>query len=234
MGRRPRGRAALDHMERPTSALHLTRVTLSLCKLHRATDGHSRPAGAVRLPLSARLSLRRELHVEARPLLGESFEAVRDLRPAIAFVRELSHEQCAGLKVARDSQRPRVDRLESDVGDERRRDILRTVFVAAIRHAGRFAFPLASNTGKNTSLGTVPNAETTFARRTFFASSSAPDKVCAMTRPLSSAHRHEHVMTDLPDRSPACFKTSFAPAIAGRSSSRRSVMMPVAAIGERG
>ena len=36
---------------------------------------------------------------------------------------------------------------------------------------------LESNTPKNTSLGTVPNADTTFARRVLFASSSAPDDV---------------------------------------------------------
>ena len=33
-------------------------------------------------------------------------------------------------------------------------------------------------------LGTVPNADTTFTRRTFFASSSVPDNVWPMTRPV--------------------------------------------------
>jgi hypothetical protein len=38
---------------------------------------------------------------------------------------------------------------------------------------GRCALRLASNTPKNTSLGTVPNTETTFARRTFFAKAAS-------------------------------------------------------------
>src|SRR6266851_3078435 len=67
----------------------------------------------------------------------------------------------------------------------------------------------ASKTPNSTSLGTVLKAETTRALGTFFASSSAPEDVWAITRPVSSAFiGSEQLTITLPDTSPACFKTS--------------------------
>src|SRR5207248_2589971 len=74
---------------------------------------------------------------------------------------------------------------------------------------GLLALRRASKTPNSTSLGTVLNAETTRALGILFASSSAPDDVWAITRPVSSAFiGNEHVTMTLPDTSPACFNTS--------------------------
>src|SRR2546428_673188 len=51
----------------------------------------------------------------------------------------------------------------------------------------RLALLFASNTLNSTSLGTVPNADTTAALGIFFASSSAPEEVRPTTRPVSFA-----------------------------------------------
>jgi hypothetical protein len=55
---------------------------------------------------------------------GESLEPVRDLRPEVAFVRELSHQQRERLEIAGHSQRTRIDRFEPDVLDQRGCDLL--------------------------------------------------------------------------------------------------------------
>src|SRR6185312_12788825 len=76
---------------------------------------------------------------------------------------------------------------------------------------GRLVLRLDSKTGKRTSLGTVPKADTTCARRAFLASASAPEDVRAMTSLVSSALiGREQVTMTFPDKSPACFSTSFA------------------------
>lgn len=60
----------------------------------------------------------------------------------------------------------------------------------------------ASKTLKSTSLGTVLNAETTWAFGTLFASSSAPEEVWVMTRSVSSSFiGSEQLTITLPDRS---------------------------------
>src|SRR2546423_11347205 len=74
---------------------------------------------------------------------------------------------------------------------------------------GRLALRLAANTPNSTSLGTVPNADTTRALGTRLASASAPEEVWAITRSVSSAFiGSEQVTMTLPDTSPACFNTS--------------------------
>jgi hypothetical protein len=69
---------------------------------------------------------------------------------------------------------------------------------------GRFALRRASYTPKNTSLGTVPNAETNFARGIFFDGSPAPDDVCPMRRPVSSAFIAQRAAHDNLARHIAC------------------------------
>src|ERR1700733_6581227 len=66
-----------------------------------------------------------------------------------------------------------------------------------------------SNTEYNTSLGTVLKAETIWLLGSILASAPAPDEGRPITMPLSSSFiGMEHVITILPDRSPACFSTS--------------------------
>src|SRR6185503_13265997 len=66
-----------------------------------------------------------------------------------------------------------------------------------------------AKTSNSTSLGTVPNADTTLALRTFLARASAPDDVRATTSRLSSALiGSAQVTITLPATAPACFNTS--------------------------
>src|SRR5204862_5981282 len=68
---------------------------------------------------------------------------------------------------------------------------------------------LRLKTSNNTSLGTVLNAETTWALGTLLANVSAPDEVWATASAVSFAFiGSEHVTITLPERSPACFNTA--------------------------
>src|SRR6266550_5248753 len=92
---------------------------------------------------------------------------------------------------------------------------------------GRLTLRRASKTPNNTSLGTVPNAETTRALGTFLASSSAPEEVWAITSPVSSVFiGSEQVTITLPDTSPACWNTS---STRDQCTAKRSASAPSAA-----
>jgi hypothetical protein len=64
------------------------------------------------------------------------FETVRQLGPGVAFVRELGHEQCERLCVARDAQRSGVDRLEPDVAGQPGGDLFGVLVVSTHYKAG--------------------------------------------------------------------------------------------------
>src|SRR5206468_8952846 len=69
-------------------------------------------------------------------LPGKMLEPVSDLRASLSFIRELRHEQCERLHVPRHLQRSRINRVETDAADERRRYCLGAVVVPAVHEAG--------------------------------------------------------------------------------------------------
>src|SRR5215831_5474857 len=68
--------------------------------------------------------------------LPEPLETIRHLRPAIAFVGELGHQECERLQVAGDPKRAGVERIEAHVADQSHGDFLRAPIVATVQQRG--------------------------------------------------------------------------------------------------
>src|SRR5262245_16923914 len=68
--------------------------------------------------------------------LAEPLETIRHLGSAIAFVRELRHQQREWLEVAGDVQRPCVERIEAHVADQAHGDPLGARIVATEEQRG--------------------------------------------------------------------------------------------------
>jgi len=110
-------------------------------------------------------------------LFPKPLETVSELRATFAAVGEFADKQPNGSAYRAIRSPPAIYRIETRVMDQLGSDILGTLVVAAVHQAWRVSLPLDSNTPNSTSLGTVLKARTTWARGTFFASSSAPDVV---------------------------------------------------------
>ena len=110
----------------------------------------------------------------AQTLLSGASVAIRASRLPLC---ELCHRQSERLQVSRDRRGP-ASTASSDITNQSRRDLFRFPVVAAEQEARPVSPPpLRVEHVDNTSLGTVLNAETTAALRTFLASTSAPDDV---------------------------------------------------------
>src|ERR1041385_1779010 len=68
-------------------------------------------------------------------LSSEPLESICQLRTFVAFVRQLRDEQRERLAVAGDAERAGVDRLETGVANERRRDLPGAIMIAAVEEA---------------------------------------------------------------------------------------------------
>ena len=166
---------------RPPTRTKLTTIRRSRWKPGDRFARHCHDQCCTPEPATRRSGTRRADPSARAALFHESFEPVRQFRPSVTLVRELSHQETQRLNVPRDSQRPGVHWIETGVPDQSGRDVFRAVVVPAVDQAWSLAadrrVPLASNTPNSTSLGTVPNADTIRARGTFLASFSAPEEV---------------------------------------------------------
>ena len=142
----------------------------------------------------------------------ETFDAVRDLRSFVALVRELSTASENGSRYLVTRSGP------ASTGRKPTSRISLAATFFALRSSpqykrlgrrGVLLLLFRLKTSNNTSLGTVLNAETTWAWRTLIANVSAPDDVCATTSAVLFAFiGSEHVTITLPERSPAGFNTA--------------------------
>src|SRR3989442_4583380 len=127
---------------RPVSSTRVSTETYAArstsTKEKRLTSPRSRRSFVKRSPstgLASRNLRRKRSPKRFRPSSRESLEVVGDLWSAFALVRQFTHELSERFQVAGDPQRAHVDRIETDVADQRGRDTFRVFVVSVVDHA---------------------------------------------------------------------------------------------------
>jgi hypothetical protein len=123
-----------------------------------ARDRHGRAERRKRSPIAAGSRVRCPSQALLTP---ETLEPVRQLGTTIAFIRELGHQQPERLHVAGDSERPRVHRVESYVGNQSGGTVFASAVVAAVDQTGPPAAARSLEHVEEHSLGTVLKEATT-------------------------------------------------------------------------
>jgi len=158
-------------------------------------------------------------------LFPKPLELVRQFRATFAAVGEFADEQRKRLRRAIWS--PPASTGSNRVMDQLGSDIFGILVVATVHQARPSFFAFGFESSEQHFTGMVLKVRTTWARGTFFASSSALDLVVPMMSfvlPVSIGR--QQVTITLPDKSPARFKTS---SIRDQCPARRSASASFAA-----